>query len=37
MDRIIGEVEEFLTGSRSEAEIDRILATVMFTEIVEFD
>ena len=35
MDRIIGEVEEFLTGSRSEAEIDRVLATVMFTDIVE--
>jgi pimeloyl-ACP methyl ester carboxylesterase len=34
-DRIIGEVEEFLTGSRSEAEIDRVLATVMFTDIVE--
>jgi class 3 adenylate cyclase len=34
-DRIVGEVEEFLTGSRSEAEIDRVLATVMFTDIVE--
>ena len=35
VDRIVGEVEEFLTGSRSEAEIDRVLATVMFTDIVE--
>jgi class 3 adenylate cyclase len=34
-DRIIGEAEEFLTGSRSEAEMDRILATVMFTDIVD--
>jgi pimeloyl-ACP methyl ester carboxylesterase len=35
VDRIVGEAEEFLTGSRSEAEIDRILATVMFTDIVD--
>jgi len=35
VDRIVGEVEEFLTGSRSDAEIDRVLATVMFTDIVE--
>jgi class 3 adenylate cyclase len=35
-DRIVDEVEEFLTGSRSsEAEIDRVLATVMFTDIVD--
>jgi class 3 adenylate cyclase len=34
-DRIIDEVEEFLTGSRSEADIDRVLATVLFTDIVE--
>jgi pimeloyl-ACP methyl ester carboxylesterase len=33
--QIIGEVEEFLTGSRTDAEIDRVLATVMFTDIVE--
>ena len=33
-DRIVGEVEEFLTGSRSEVEVDRVLATVMFTDIV---
>ena len=37
VDRIVGEVEEFLTGSRSETEIDRVLATVMFTDIVDFD
>jgi len=35
-DRIVDEVEEFLTGSRrSDTEIDRVLATVMFTDIVE--
>jgi class 3 adenylate cyclase len=34
--RIVDEIEEFLTGSRSsEAEIDRVLATVMFTDIVD--
>ena len=35
VDRIVGEVEEFLTGSRSETETDRVLATVMFTDIVK--
>jgi class 3 adenylate cyclase len=34
-DRMIDEVEEFLTGSRSEPDVDRVLATVMFTDIVE--
>ena len=35
-DRILGEAEEFLTGSRSaEIESDRVLATVMFTDIVD--
>ena len=34
-DRIVGEVEEFLTGSRHEADPDRVLATVMFTDIVD--
>jgi class 3 adenylate cyclase len=34
-DRVIDEVEEFLTGSRRAVEIDRILATVMFTDIVD--
>jgi class 3 adenylate cyclase len=31
---VVGEIEEFLTGSRSDAEPDRVLATVMFTDIV---
>src|SRR5690242_11535597 len=33
--RIVGEAEEFLTGSRTEVEIDRVLATVIFTDIVD--
>ena len=33
-DAVIGEVEEFLTGARSVPEPDRVLATVMFTDIV---
>jgi class 3 adenylate cyclase len=35
VDRISDEIEEFLTGSRHEVEPDRVLATVMFTDIVE--
>jgi pimeloyl-ACP methyl ester carboxylesterase/class 3 adenylate cyclase len=36
VDRIIGETEEFLTGSRSsDIETDRVLATVMFTDIID--
>jgi len=35
VDRVADEIEEFLTGSRSEVEIDRVLATVMFTDIVD--
>jgi class 3 adenylate cyclase len=35
VDRIAGEAEEFLTGSRSEPDVDRVLATVMFTDIVD--
>jgi class 3 adenylate cyclase len=31
---IVGEVEEFLTGTRHVAETDRVLATVLFTDIV---
>jgi pimeloyl-ACP methyl ester carboxylesterase len=31
---VLGEIEEFLTGSRSVPEPDRVLATVMFTDIV---
>ena len=35
VDRIIDETEEFLTGSlSSNAERDRVLATIMFTDIV---
>jgi pimeloyl-ACP methyl ester carboxylesterase len=31
---IAGEIEEFLTGARQQAEPDRVLATVLFTDIV---
>jgi class 3 adenylate cyclase len=34
-DRIADEAEEFLTGSRGEVEPDRVLATVLFTDIVD--
>jgi class 3 adenylate cyclase len=34
-DAILGEVEEFLTGTRAAQIVDRILATVMFTDIVD--
>src|SRR5262249_50528748 len=35
-DRVADEIEEFLTGSRSSnIEIDRVLATVLFTDIVD--
>jgi pimeloyl-ACP methyl ester carboxylesterase len=33
-DAILGEIEEFLTGVRGSAEPDRVLATVLFTDIV---
>jgi class 3 adenylate cyclase len=33
-DAILGEIEEFLTGVRSAPEPERVLATVMFTDIV---
>jgi pimeloyl-ACP methyl ester carboxylesterase len=33
-DAIVDEVEEFVTGSRPVPEIDRVLATVLFTDIV---
>ena len=35
VDRIVDETEEFLTGYRAESELDRVLATVMFTDIVD--
>jgi class 3 adenylate cyclase len=34
MDPILDEIEEFLTGSRAAVEPDRVLATVLFTDIV---
>jgi pimeloyl-ACP methyl ester carboxylesterase len=34
-DSIIGEVNEFLTGTREVPEPDRVLATVLFTDIVD--
>jgi class 3 adenylate cyclase len=33
--RVANEIEELLTGSRSEVEPDRVLATVLFTDIVD--
>jgi len=33
VDTLIGEIEEFLTGHRREREPDRLLATVLFTDI----
>jgi class 3 adenylate cyclase/pimeloyl-ACP methyl ester carboxylesterase len=35
IDPVIDEAEEFLTGARSAAAPDRVLATVMFTDIVD--
>src|SRR5262249_48291635 len=34
VDPLLGEIEEFITGTRHEAETDRVLATVLFTDIV---
>lgn len=34
VDRLADEIEEFLTGSRTEIEPERVLATVVFTDIV---
>jgi len=34
-DALVDEVEEFLTGARRTTEVDRVLATVMFTDIVD--
>jgi class 3 adenylate cyclase len=34
-DAVIAEIEEFLTGTRSAPDTDRVLATVMFTDIVD--
>jgi class 3 adenylate cyclase len=34
-DAILGEIEEFLTGTRPDPEPDRVLSTVLFTDIVD--
>src|SRR5205807_7708127 len=34
VDELATEIEEFLTGTRHEADSDRVLATVLFTDIV---
>jgi pimeloyl-ACP methyl ester carboxylesterase len=34
-DSLVDEIEEFVTGARRSADIDRVLATVMFTDIVD--
>jgi class 3 adenylate cyclase len=34
-ERIVGDIEEFVTGARHAPEIDRVLATVMFADIVK--
>lgn len=34
-ERIAGEIQEFLTGARAESESDRVLATVLFVDIVD--
>jgi pimeloyl-ACP methyl ester carboxylesterase len=34
-DRTLGEIEEFLTGARQAPEPERVLATVLFTDIVD--
>lgn len=34
-EEILGEIQEFLTGIRGEPEPDRVLATVLFTDIVD--
>ena len=33
-DRLVGEIQEFLTGVREQGEPDRVLATVLFADIV---
>jgi class 3 adenylate cyclase len=35
IDELVDEIEQFLTGSRAQHESDRVLATVMFTDIVD--
>ncbi len=33
-DEILAEIQEFLTGTRPQVEVDRVLATVLFTDVV---
>jgi class 3 adenylate cyclase/alpha-beta hydrolase superfamily lysophospholipase len=35
VDLLVAEIEEFLTGARHEPDVDRILATLLFTDIVD--
>jgi DNA-binding SARP family transcriptional activator/class 3 adenylate cyclase len=35
VDRLVDEIEEFLTGSHPASERDRVLATVLFTDVVD--
>jgi len=35
VDGMVDEIEEFLTGAKAEAQADRVLATVLFTDLVE--
>jgi class 3 adenylate cyclase len=35
VDRLADEIEEFVTGSRADLEPDRVLATILFTDIVD--
>jgi class 3 adenylate cyclase len=34
-DRVLGEIEHFLTGERPQPDVDRVLATILFTDIVD--
>jgi class 3 adenylate cyclase len=34
LDRVLDEIEEFITGERQRPELDRVLATLMFTDVV---
>jgi len=34
VDRVVAEIEEFLTGHRSHAPVDRVLTTILFTDLV---
>ena len=34
-ERVVGDIEQFLTGTRHIPEVDRVLATVMFADIVD--